>query len=448
MTQVSSEHTASSPRQDNAVDRIDQITMDSSPRLRAAFKRLIYTLALNIACLTALWRVGAYPFSWYPAYPTLYVATMCFLLVLMPQTVLALMNWLQAKRGIADLGIVGTFNKTELAHVAARRMAIKNELQDSEPYIDVMHEQIGDSLGESESEVMKVIEQINYLNERSSRQRERIAQSIQSGKALTEATHQRAENNKQVVAALEMQMQEQTRELQGDFEHVQNMAAEVRALTPLIKVITTIAQQTSLLALNAEIEAARAGNAGRGFAVVAFEVRKLSVSSTRAAADIASKINTTCARVDREMAEAQASLKQHESNEAMGHLVADLTGMQMEFNKNGQLLLDVITEVDANYAENVQRLSEALGHIQFQDVMRQRMEHVQESLVEMREHLQNMSDRTFNLTCDGKFEHTFKELLTAHRSKYRMASQHITHTSVVADSASGQDHSRPAIELF
>jgi methyl-accepting chemotaxis protein len=226
------------------------------------------------------------------------------------------------------------------------------------------------------------------------------------------------------------------------------MAAEVRALTPLIKVITTIAQQTSLLALNAEIEAARAGNAGRGFAVVAFEVRKLSVSSTRAAADIASKINTTCARVDREMAEAQASLKQHESNEAMGHLVADLTGMQMEFNKNGQLLLDVITEVDANYAENVQRLSEALGHIQFQDVMRQRMEHVQESLVEMREHLQNMSDRTFNLTCDGKFEHTFKELLTAHRSKYRMASQHITHTSVVADSASGQDHSRPAIELF
>jgi len=375
---------------------------------------------------------------------------MCFLLLLIPQIVFALMNWLGARRGIAELGIVGTLSKAELAHVSARRMAMKNELQDSKPYIDVMREQIGDSLTESESEVMQVIEQISYLNDRSNLQRERIAQSIQSGKALTESTHHRAENNKQIVAALEMQMQEQTRELRSDFEHVQSMAAEVRALAPLIKIITTIAQQTSLLALNAEIEAARAGNAGRGFAVVAFEVRKLSVSSTKAAADIAAKIHATCARVEREMVEAQASLKQHESNEAMSHLVADLTGMQIEFNKNGQLLLDVITEVDENYAENVQRLSEALGHIQFQDVMRQRMEHVQEALTEMREHMQYMSEKAYDFVWDGKFEQTFEELLAAHRSKYRMASQHVTHTNVVSGGggASEQDHSRPSIELF
>ena len=449
MTQAPSARKTTSPRQADAANSIDQIMSDSHPRLRKARTRLINTLILNIVCITALWWVGANPFSWYPAHPTLYVATMCFLLVLTPQIILALLNWSGARKGIADLGIVGTFNKTELANIADRRMAIKNELRDSEPYIDVMREQIGDSLTESESEVMQVIEQISYLNERSNLQRERIAQSIQSGKALTEATQLRAENNKQIVAALEMQMQEQTRELRSDFEHVQSMATEVRALTPLIKIITTIAQQTSLLALNAEIEAARAGNAGRGFAVVAFEVRKLSVSSTKAAADIAAKIHATCARVDREMAEAQASLKRHESNEAMRHLVADLNGMQMEFSKNGQLLLDVITEVDENYAVNVQRLSEALGHIQFQDVMRQRMEHVQEALTEMREHLQNMSESTFNLSCNGKSEHTFKELLAAHRSSYHMASQHVTHTNVVSGGgASEQDHSRPAIELF
>jgi len=99
------------------------------------------------------------------------------------------------------------------------------------------------------------------------------------------------------------------------------MASEVRALTPMIKVITSIAQQTSLLALNAEIEAARAGTAGRGFAVVAFEVRKLSVSSTKAAADISAKINATCERVDRELAEARASLKEHEQNDGMSCLL-------------------------------------------------------------------------------------------------------------------------------
>jgi methyl-accepting chemotaxis protein len=225
------------------------------------------------------------------------------------------------------------------------------------------------------------------------------------------------------------------------------MAGEVRALTPLIKIITSIAQQTSLLALNAEIEAARAGNAGRGFAVVAFEVRKLSISSTKAAADIAAKINATCERVDRELDEARVSLEEHEANDAMSNLIADLTDMQFQFNKNGQLLLDVIREVDENYAENVQRLSEALGHIQFQDVMRQRMEHVQEALTEMREHMQLMSEKAFDFVWNGRFDRTFTELLAAHREKYRMASQHITHANV-AGGDDNQDHSRPAIELF
>jgi methyl-accepting chemotaxis protein len=123
--------------------------------------------------------------------------------------------------------------------------------------------------------------------------------------------------------------------------------------------------------------------------------------------------------------------------------------MQMEFSKNGQLLLDVITEVDANYAENVQRLSEALGHIQFQDVMRQRMEHVQEALTEMRDHLLRLTEKSANDNWDGQLDSTFKIMLANHRSKYRMASQHVTHSNVVSGGgASEQDHSRPSIELF
>jgi methyl-accepting chemotaxis protein len=450
MAQASSSRTASSPRQDNAEDAIDQMVSDGSPRLRKARNRLLGQTSLALVCILLFFISMTYLVGPVPAGHPVSTVMLFLIFLVIPLLIVQWANWYLARRGIADLGIVGTLNKAELAHVTDRRMAMKNELQDSEPYIDVMREQIGDSLAESESEVMQVIEQISYLNERSNRQRERIAQSIQSGKTLTEATQLRAESNKQIVAALEMQMQEQTHELRGDFEHVKSMAVEVRALAPLIKIITSIAQQTSLLALNAEIEAARAGNAGRGFAVVAFEVRKLSVSSTKAAADIATKINTTCERVDREMAEAQASLNRHESNEAMSQLVSDLTGMQMEFSKNGQLLLDVITEVDENYAENVQRLSEALGHIQFQDVMRQRMEHVQESLTEMREHMQKMSEKAFDFVWDGNFDSTFKAMLANHRSKYRMASQHVTHTNVVSGGggASEQDHSRPSIELF
>jgi methyl-accepting chemotaxis protein len=131
----------------------------------------------------------------------------------------------------------------------------------------------------------------------------------------------------------------------------------------------------------------------------------------------------------------------------MSHLVADLGEMQVEFASNSQLLLDVISEVDANYADSVIRLSEALGHIQFQDVMRQRMEHVQEALVEMRDHLLRLAERPERPGWDGLFDTTFKALLASHLSKYKMASQTETHLAMIGG-VSSADHSRPPIELF
>jgi methyl-accepting chemotaxis protein len=60
----------------------------------------------------------------------------------------------------------------------------------------------------------------------------------------------------------------------------------------IVRVVTTITQQTRLLALNATIEAARAGNAGRGFAVVAEEVKDLAKETAGAAEDISRKVDT------------------------------------------------------------------------------------------------------------------------------------------------------------
>jgi methyl-accepting chemotaxis protein len=425
----------------------DEVVPDQTPRLRRARNRLLLQTGFGLICNLLLWFALSYMLGTVLIPYRFQIAVLFFLFILIPGAILMQMNWVQARQGIAELGVVGTLTKSQLAHVSARRVAMRDELKDSEPYIEVMRGQIGDSLAESEREVMKVIEQIGLLIAQSNEQREKIAHSIKSGKELTESTHQRVENNKQIIAAIEMQMQEQTNELRSSFEHIENLAAEVSALTPLIKVITSIAQQTSLLALNAEIEAARAGHAGRGFAVVAFEVRKLSVLTTKAAADMAEKISWTCKRVDSEMAEAQASLEQHESDDAMTHLIGDLSGMQQDFNTNSELLLEVIAEVDASYEESVNRLSQALGHIQFQDVMRQRMEHVQEALVEMRDHMQYMSEKSFDFVWTGKFDRNFKQILAAHLNRYRMASQTRTHHAV-AGGSSNSDNSRPAIELF
>ena len=81
-------------------------------------------------------------------------------------------------------------------------------------------------------------------------------------------------------------------------ERLQNSSAEIGKV---VTFISTIAKQTHLLALNASIEAARAGDAGRGFAVVANEVKALSAETQQAISEITSKIEALRKDADESM---------------------------------------------------------------------------------------------------------------------------------------------------
>ncbi|WP_324650472.1 methyl-accepting chemotaxis protein [Georgenia sp. H159] len=83
-----------------------------------------------------------------------------------------------------------------------------------------------------------------------------------------------------------------TKQAAATNDTVQKLGASSLEIGNVVKVITSIAEQTNLLALNATIEAARAGEAGKGFAVVASEVKDLAQETAKATEDIARRIET------------------------------------------------------------------------------------------------------------------------------------------------------------
>jgi methyl-accepting chemotaxis protein len=96
-----------------------------------------------------------------------------------------------------------------------------------------------------------------------------------------------------------------TGKIAGYTKTINQMDAESQDIKKIVSLIKSIATQTSLLSLNAAIEAARAGQAGKGFAIVADEVKALAEQVNAASEDIAGKINTMLEHIETCISESQ-----------------------------------------------------------------------------------------------------------------------------------------------
>ncbi len=223
----------------------------------------------------------------------------------------------------------------------------------------------------------------SYTNDLNSHISDQMAMVEESTASITEmiasiaSVSSLTDKNQQIMVKLEDTAKEGDNQINETTDRIEDINASMHNIGAMAEVIQNISDQTNLLAMNAAIEAAHAGDAGKGFAVVADEIRKLSEASASSSKDIAVNLQDIIKKFEK------ASVSGVNTREAFGNIydniklvsnsLLEIASSTSELNLGGTQILeamdslsDISSQVQnksSSMKENAESVQSSMGQV-------------------------------------------------------------------------------------